>query len=94
VLDGTWKPDHVWGGIKDGMIRMAPFNAAVPQDVRDLMLKAQADIVSGKLHPFTGPMKDNEGKIRLAAGTTITDDEMNRMDYYVEGVQGRLPSGK
>src|SRR6185437_5238577 len=32
VLDGTWKPDHVWGGIKDGMIRMAPFNAAVPKN--------------------------------------------------------------
>jgi len=93
VLDGTWKPDHVWGGIKDGMIRMAPFNDAVPQDVRAQMLKAQADIVSGKLHPFTGPMKDNEGKLRLAGGTTMTDDALNKMDYYVEGVQGKLPSG-
>ncbi|MEO8848335.1 MAG: BMP family ABC transporter substrate-binding protein [Casimicrobiaceae bacterium] len=92
MLDGTWKPDHVWGGIKDGMIRMAPFNAAVPQDVRDQMLKAQADIVAGRLHPFTGPLKDNEGKLRLAAGTTISDDALLKMDYYVEGVQGKLPS--
>jgi basic membrane protein A len=94
VLDGKWKPDHVWGGIKDGMIRMAPFNAAVPKDVQDQMLKAQADIVSGKLHPFMGPVKDNDGKVRIAAGTTITDDALNKMDYYVEGVQGKVPSGK
>ncbi|MEO6929568.1 MAG: BMP family ABC transporter substrate-binding protein [Casimicrobiaceae bacterium] len=94
VLDGTWKPDHVWGGIKDGMIRMAPFNPAVPQDVRDQMLKAQAEIVAGRLHPFTGPLKDNEGKLRLAAGTTISDDALLKMDYYVEGVQGKLPSAQ
>jgi simple sugar transport system substrate-binding protein len=94
VLDGTWKPDHVWGGIKEGMIRMAPFNAAVPKSVQDEMLKAQADIVAGKLSPFSGPMKDNEGKLRLAAGATMTDEAMNKMDYYVEGVQGKVPTGK
>ncbi|HEV8500367.1 MAG TPA: BMP family ABC transporter substrate-binding protein [Casimicrobiaceae bacterium] len=94
VLDGTWKPDHVWGGIKEGMIRMAPFNAAVPKSVQDEMLKAQADIVAGRLSPFSGPMKDNEGKLRLAAGATMTDEAMNKMDYYVEGVQGKVPTGK
>ena len=31
AIDGKWKPDNVWGGIKDGMIKMAPFNTVVPQ---------------------------------------------------------------
>ena len=94
VLDGTWKPDHVWGGIKDGMIKMGPFGKMVPQDVRDLETKAEAEIAAGKLNPFTGPMKDNQGKLRLAAGQTITDDALSKMDYYVEGVEGTLPSSK
>src|SRR3954463_3277119 len=94
VLDGKWKPDHLWGGIKVGMIQMGPFGKAVPKDVQDLEKKAEADIESGKLHPFTGPMKENDGKERLAAGKTILDEALSKMDYYVEGVQGKLPAAK
>ena len=94
AVDGKWKPDNVWGGIKDGMIKLAPFNKAVPKDVQDLVKKAEADIAAGKLHPFTGPIKDNDGKERLAAGKTIDDATLTKMDYYVEGVQGKLPASK
>jgi len=94
VLDGTWRPDHVWGGIKEGMIAMGPSGKDVPEDARAMMKKAESGIATGQLHPFTGPMKDNEGKERLAAGKTITDDALSKMDYYVEGVQGTLPASK
>ena len=94
ALDGKWKPGSVWGGIKEGMIKLAPFNKAVPKDVQDQVMKVEADIKAGKFHPFTGPVKDNEGKERIAAGKTIDDATLNRMDYYVEGVQGKLPSSK
>jgi len=90
-LDGKWKPGNVWGGIKEGMIKMAPFNKVVPQDVQDLVNKTSADIGAGKFHPFTGPIKDNEGKERLAAGKVMDDATLSKMDYYVEGVQGKLP---
>ena len=93
-LDGKWAPDHLWGGIKDGMIQMGPFGKMVPKDVQDLVKQSEADIASGKLSPFTGPMKDSEGRERLAAGKTITDDALSKMDYYVDGVQGKLPATK
>jgi len=91
AMSGTWKPGNTWGGIKEGMIKMAPFNPVVPKDTQDLVNKTAADIGSGKFHPFTGPIKDNEGKERLAAGKVITDADLSKMDYYVEGVQGKLP---
>ncbi len=91
ALDGKWKVDQPWMGIKENVIRMAPFNKAVPQDVQDLVRKTEADIKAGKFHPFAGPVKDNEGKERIAAGRTIDDIALNKMDYYVEGVQGKLP---
>jgi basic membrane protein A and related proteins len=59
-----------------------------------MMKKAEAGIATGQLRPFTGPMKDNEGKERLAAGAAITDDALSKMDYYVEGVQGKMPANK
>jgi basic membrane protein A len=91
VISGTWKPDNVWGGIKEGMIKMGTFNPVVPKDVQDLVSRTAADIGAGKFHPFTGPVKDNEGKERLAAGKVMTDDVLSKMDYYVEGIQGKLP---
>ncbi|HEY3179201.1 MAG TPA: BMP family ABC transporter substrate-binding protein [Casimicrobiaceae bacterium] len=91
VLAGTWKGTNVWGGIKDGMIKLAPINAAVPKDVVELVASKEKDISAGKLHPFTGPLKDNAGKERLAAGQTMGDDKLAVMDFYVEGVQGTLP---
>ena len=94
VLDGKWQPDNVWGGIKDGMIKLAPFNKVVPVDVQALVMKAEGEIAAGKLNPFTGPMKTNDGKEVLAAGKTITDAELLKMDYYVEGVVGKLPASK
>ena len=94
ALEGKWKPGNVWGGIKEGMIKLAPYNKAVPKDVQDQVAKVEADIKAGKFHPFTGPVKDNEGKERIAAGKTIDDATLSKMDYYVEGVQGKLPSSK
>ena len=91
VLDGKWKSDSTWGGIKDGMAALEGYGPAVPADVKQLVLDKQAQIVSGKLHPFAAPIKDNTGKVRLASGV-ISDADLLKMDYYVEGVVGKLPS--
>ncbi|HZQ63320.1 MAG TPA: BMP family ABC transporter substrate-binding protein [Casimicrobiaceae bacterium] len=91
AIAGRWKPDNVWGGIREGMIKMGPFGKTVPKDVQDLVNKTAADIGAGKFHPFTGPVRDNEGKERLAAGQVMSDAVLSKMDYYVEGVQGKLP---
>ena len=87
VMDGTWKTGDVWHGIKDGMVRIAPYNDAVPANVRAAADKVQADIVSGAMHPFTGPIKDQKGVERLAAGARGDDALLSKMDWYVEGVQ-------
>jgi basic membrane protein A and related proteins len=92
MIAGTWKPGSVWGGMKDGMIKLGPLNPAVPKDVGDLVDSLSKDIIGGKLHPFTGPIKDNSGKERVASGKVMDDAALAKMDFYVEGVQGKLPS--
>ncbi|MEP7207193.1 MAG: BMP family ABC transporter substrate-binding protein [Casimicrobiaceae bacterium] len=91
ALNGTWKTTKVWGGMKDGMIKLAPLNAAIPADVKAAVVKAEADIASGKLEPFAGPVVDQSGKTRVPAGKSMTDDELGKMDYYVQGVASQLP---
>jgi simple sugar transport system substrate-binding protein len=94
AIAGTWKPDALWGGLKEGMIKMAPMNPVVPKDTQELVDRTGADIAAGKFHPFTGPVRDNDGKERLAPGAVMSDDVLSKMDYYVEGVQGKLPAAQ
>lgn len=90
VMNGTWKSNSVWGGIKDGFVKLEAINASVPADVKKLVANAEKDIVAGKLTPFDGPVTDNEGKVRLQKGS-MSDEDLNKMDYYVQGVAGKLP---
>ena len=91
VLAGTWKPTTTWGGYKDGMIKLAPLNTAVPADLKESIVKLEGDLRTGKLHPFAGPVKDQDGKERIAAGKTMSDEDLGKMNYYVEGVAGKVP---
>ena len=91
VMKGTWKSSGTWGGIKDGMVKLADFGPSVPTNVRALAADRQKSIASGRLHPFQGPVKDQTGKIRVPAGKVMSDADMLKMNYYVEGVAGKLP---
>ncbi|MCB2022026.1 MAG: BMP family ABC transporter substrate-binding protein [Burkholderiaceae bacterium] len=89
VIDGSWKPVPVWGGMRDGFVRLAPLNASVPRDVAALVAAREADIKAGRLHPFAGRIVDREGRVRLQAGV-MPDAQIATMNYFVEGVVGSL----
>ncbi|MCX7615709.1 MAG: hypothetical protein N2Z65_08145 [Clostridiales bacterium] len=40
---------------------------------------------------FAGPLKDNKGNVKVAAGSTMTDQELRNDDWFVEGVIGTVP---
>ncbi len=88
VRAGTWKNGSYWYGMADGVVDIAPYGPMVPQNVRDLTDKAKADIKSGKLVVFTGPIKDQKGTVRVPEGAVPSDKELLSMDWFVEGVVG------
>ena len=90
VADGSWKSGNVWGGVREGMIRVGDFGPKVPKKVQDEVLARQKDIGAGKLQPFTGPIVDNEGREVLAKGQKLSDEQILNMNYLVAGVQGRI----
>ena len=90
VADGSWKSGNVWGGVREGMIRVGDFGPKVPNKVQDEVLARQKDIGAGKLQPFTGPIVDNEGREVLAKGQKLSDEQILNMNYLVAGVQGRI----
>jgi simple sugar transport system substrate-binding protein len=90
AIAGTWKSDDVWGGLKTGMVKLAPINAAVPDAVKAEVSAATGKISSGALVPFAGPVKDQNGAQKIAAGKSLSDGEILGMNWFVEGVQGKL----
>jgi len=93
VLDGRWKSGGVWGGVREGMIKVDGFGSKVPKAVQQEVLARQKDIAAGKLHPFhaSQAVRDNEGKEVIAKGQTLTDEQILKMNWLVQGVQGKLP---
>ena len=90
VLDGEWKSADTWGGLNDGLVEMAAYTN-MPSDVAALAKETEEKIRSGKMHPFTGPIKNQAGEIKAAAGQPLDDGTLLGMDWYVEGVEGNLP---
>jgi simple sugar transport system substrate-binding protein len=92
VLAGKWKSASTWGGLGQNMVALAPFNAKVPKELRNQVIKLKGQIMSGKLHPFAGPVIDQTGRERVPAGMTMSDDELGGMNYFVQGVESKLPN--
>lgn len=91
LVEGNWKSQDIWGGFKSGMVQMGPYHKSIPADVVAMAEKAKDDIIAGKLHPFTGPIKDQSGKIMVKAGEVASDKMLSGMNFYVEGVEGSIP---
>ena len=90
VLAGTWKASDAWDGLAQGTVEMAPYTN-MPADVAAMAMKTEAAITSGKLHPFTGPLYKQDGSMALAAGKVIDDGALAGMNWYVKGIEGKLP---
>ncbi len=93
ALDGSWKSGSVWGGIKEGMIRVDAFGPKVPAVVITEVNAAQKAIGAGKLKPFAAgktDVLDNEGGVMITRGTALTDAQILTMNVFVSGVVGKI----
>ncbi len=91
VMDGSWKSGDTWGGIKSGMVEMAPYGDAVPEDVRKLADSVRDSIVDGSFKPFQGPIKNQKGELVVKEGEDLDDGILSKLNWYVEGVEGSIP---
>jgi simple sugar transport system substrate-binding protein len=91
VMDGKWKSQDFWGGFQDDMLTLASINPNLPKDVRTKIDATYAMIKSGEFKPFTGPIKDNKGNIAVPANHSLTDVELAKVNWYVEGITDEIP---
>ena len=90
VMDGTWKSQDYWGGLGTGTVEL-PISNLVPAEVKTEAEQIIATIKGGSFHPFTGPIMDQKGDVRIAAGSVASNKELASMNYYVKGIAAQLP---
>ena len=88
VQKGTWKSGSAWPGLEYGIVDLAPFGPMVPKAVQEKVLAIKEAIKSGKFKVFSGPIKDQQGKLRVADGASMPDKDLLGMTWFVQGVIG------
>ncbi|MDR7027619.1 BMP family ABC transporter substrate-binding protein [Rhizobium rosettiformans] len=90
VIDGTWTSAQTFDGLKDGILSMAPYTN-MPDDVKAMAMDTEAKIKSGELKPFSGPINKQDGSAWLKEGESADDGTILGMNFYIEGVDDKLP---
>ena len=90
-MDGSWKSQDVWGGLKADMLKMAPYTN-MDDDVKAAAQAAEDGIKSGQIIIFKGPIKDQNGTLQVKDGEALDDGKIAGMNWLAEGIEGKLPS--
>ena len=90
VLANQWRAVPMWGGIKDGMVKLSALSPALPADWRKELATREQQLLAGKAGPFVGRLVDQAGRVRQESGA-LGDEAIAKMDWFVQGVSGTLP---
>jgi basic membrane protein A and related proteins len=70
---------------------MAPYAADNARSGRGTLLaKAEESVRAGRLQPFAGEIRDQDGNVRVRAGAVLNEAETRSINWLAAGMQGRL----
>ena len=91
---GTWETKRTVWGVKEDLNDLIKIADFVPAEAKAKVDEIKAGLRAGTFEPFTGPIVDNTGKEVLAAGVAADRAWKDGVNFFVRGVEGRVPSGK
>jgi basic membrane protein A len=94
VMDGTWKSERIVWGVKEGANDFIKVAEVVPADIKAKIDEIKSGMKAGTFEVFTGPIVGADGKEHLAKDAKADQDWKDKVDFYVKGVEGKIPSGK
>ena len=95
ALDGSWKGGTgVWWGVKEGAIDIVSIAEDVPADIKTKVADVKKGLADGTYVIWKGPITDNKGKVQIAKDAAADDKFLGGLNFYVKGVEGKIPGGK
>ena len=94
VMENTWKTERTVWGVKEGTNDLIKIADAVPEDIKKKVQEVKDGIKAGTFEVFSGPIMGNDGKERLAKDTKADQAWKDKVDFYVKGIDGKIPAAK
>ncbi len=94
AMDGTWKTERTVWGVKEGQNDLIKIADSVPESAKKKVAEIKAAMKAGTFEVFTGPIVDSDGKERLAKDAKADQAWKDKVDFYVRGVEGKIPTAK
>ncbi|WP_295528581.1 BMP family ABC transporter substrate-binding protein [uncultured Pseudacidovorax sp.] len=91
VLDGTWTTGQTWWGVKEGAIDLVSVADDVPADIKAKVEEVKKGLKDGTFQIWKGPIVGQDGKELIAAGAAADDKFLSGVNFYVKGVEGKVP---
>jgi simple sugar transport system substrate-binding protein len=91
ALNGTWTTGSSWWGVKEGAIDLVSVAADVPAELKGKVDEVKAGLKAGTFQIWKGPIAGNDGKEILATGAVADDAFLSGINFYVKGVEGKVP---
>ncbi|WP_425324961.1 BMP family ABC transporter substrate-binding protein [Lampropedia aestuarii] len=91
AIDGKWAAGKSWWGVKEGAIDIVSLADDIPQDLKDKVAQAKQGLQDGTLKIWEGPILKQDGTEALAAGQVADDPFLLGLQFYVKGVEGKMP---
>jgi basic membrane protein A and related proteins len=93
ALNGKWSTGQAWWGVKEGAIDMVSVAADVPDDAKKKVDEVKAGLKDGSFVIWKGPIVGQDGKEVLAKDAVADDKFLGGVNFYVKGVEGKIPGG-
>jgi basic membrane protein A and related proteins len=91
ALENKWVTGDVWGGLKSGLVQMAPYTN-MPDDVKKMAQDTEAAIRDGKMHVFKCPIMGQDGKaVECKGGANLSDEQILGMNFFIKGIDDKVP---
>jgi len=94
ALEGTWTTGGVWWGVKEGAIDLVSIAEDVPAETKAKVDEVKAGLKDGSFSIWKGPLLDNTGKTLLKKDEVADDKFLSGVNFYVKGVEGKVPGAK
>ena len=94
ALEGKWATGQTWWGVKEGAIDMVSLAADVPEATKQKVDAIRAGLKDGSHVIWKGPIVGQDGKEVLAKDAVADDKFLGGINFYIKGVEGKIPGGK
>lgn len=94
VMEGKWTTGQTWWGVKEGAIDLVSIANDVPAETKAKVADVKIGLKNGSFTIWKGPIIDNTGRELLKKGSVAEEQFLAGMNFFVKGVEGKVPGSK